>query len=231
MEMSRVSRVFSRLLWVTIVGLLVESRGAQAAPSPVIQQSNEKDMSLFSPKKKDALYVSTYGLAIRATPSDNAGSPYAAETGFGFGVAAGWRREVMGVEIGLQQLDRRFSVGDEQISTEYTHVPISLRIWLGDFFSFGFGPSLALGSGTVVVANSNDLSQVRNISFEAASLRRLDVGFLTNALVQILPQSSIGMTLGAQYSFSLLNHASSGDFRYSDLQFLAGIRIGKLSLD
>jgi len=202
-----------------------------AVTSPPLQSEQSGMDPMLHSTKKDSFYVSTYGLATRATPSDNAGSPYTADIGFGFGATAGWRREVLGLEVGLQQLDRRFRVGNERISTEYTQVPLALRIWLGDSVSFGFGPSLAMGSGTLVVANANNESDVRNISFEEAALRRFDVGFLTNAQVQILPQSSIGITLGAQYSFSLLNHASAGDFRYSDLQFIAGIRIGKLSAE
>jgi hypothetical protein len=46
--------------------------------------------------------------------------------------------------------------------------------------------------------------------------------------VQVLPANALGVTLGAQYAFSLLNHATSGDFRYSDLQIFAGIRVGSL---
>jgi hypothetical protein len=218
------------LLTGLVMGVQAQAAVSNLEPlpgAPLQSQAGDFDGSA-NRQKPDAFYVSSYALAIRATPSDNAGSPYTADTGFGFGATAGWRREVLGVELGLQQLDRRFAIGDDRISTEYFNIPLSLRVWLGDAVSFGFGPSLAIGSGTVVVASAANPNLVRNLSFNEASLKGLDIGFTMSTQVQLLPESRIGMTLGAQYSFSLLNHASAGDFRYTDLQVLAGIRIGRL---
>ena len=172
------------------------------------------------------LYATGIALAIQSTPSDNAGSPYESETGFGFGVGAGWRQEILGLELGYQQVDRRFAVGGDRISTEYHQVPGLIRLWLGDSLSFGFGPALSFGTGTVVVASKD--GSIRNLSLQDAALKSVDVGFIMNTQVQLLPANALGVTLGAQYAFSLLNHATSGDFRYSDLQVYAGIRVGSL---
>lgn|GEM_PF-2622509 len=173
-----------------------------------------------------SLYASGFGMAIRSTPSDNAGSPYAPETGFGFGVLAGWRKQILGFELGFQQLDRRFGVGGEQISTEYQQVPALMRLWLGDAFTLGFGPSFSVASGTVVVADAQ--GRTRNLSFDQASLKPVELGFVMNTQVHLLSSNRMGVLLGAQYAFSLLNHATRGDFRYTDVQFFAGVRVGAL---
>lgn len=225
----RALQILSRSLLLLPLGLFSFSSAFAALPQSASVSEVGSPTEAISPSGiSGALYVSGYAMAIRSTPSDNAGSPYYPETGFGFGASAGWRQDLLGLELGAQQVDRRFTVGADRISTEYLHLPLSLRVWLGDALSFGFGPTVAIGSGTVVVAAMDGKGKTRNLSFGEASLKPIDLGFTMSTQVQLLPKSKIGITLGAQYGFSLLNHASAGDFRYSDVQFMAGLRIGHL---
>lgn len=226
---------------LVLCGLSLFSSGAMAAenlalpaPSTANPLESTGELSLMAAPVPDrrlifadgSLYASGFGMAIRSTPSDNAGSPYAAETGFGFGILAGWRKQILGFELGFQQLDRRFEVGGEQISTEYQQVPALMRLWLGDSFTLGFGPSFSVASGTVVVADAQ--GRTRNLSFDQASLKPVELGFVMNTQVHLLSSNRMGVLLGAQYAFSLLNHATRGDFRYTDVQFFAGVRVGAL---
>jgi hypothetical protein len=126
-----------------------------------------------------------------------------------------------GWELGFSYYPRKW-LPDSTVN--YFHLPVAYNYWLGRYLGVGLGAYYSFARSEVLL---NSVS--RNIG--ETSLRSNDFGALGSVKINIpFEIPSFHLLLEARYLYGLANVSSlaSVKSRFSDIQYLVGIRIGNI---
>jgi hypothetical protein len=144
--------------------------------------------------------------------------------------------QVVGLEFGGIYLGRKFSQTDSTVpitlesTYTYVQIPLQLRFWLGRFVTLGVGGYYAIPVGDI---KFSALGIEGTSTYAGAGLKTSDYGLLGSLGFNIPLGPAVGLMVEGRYAMGLqdLNVTANpaGTVKWSDIQFLAGLRFGMMS--
>ena len=154
-----------------------------------------------------------------------------AKPGFGFGglleIPLGGS---LGIEFGGLYLARKSEISSsvtESIAVSTVMIPATFRIWIARYVTLVGGVYYAMDQGDLSVTDSG--GTVTKLSHDAYGIGSADLGMLGGGGINIPIKPWINVLAEFRYIFGVfyVSQAPGATWSYRDLQFLAGIRLGK----